>query len=280
MKKLHSFLIIVLFIVSCSNPDKQNNKPVARVLEKYLYLSDIKKIVSDQVTPADSAVIVGNYIDHWLKKQLILQKAELNLTDEQKNVDKQIEDYRSSLIIYKYKQKFIEQKLDTVITDKIIEEYYDSYASEFKLNNNIIIPLYIKILKTTPDIFKLRKWYKSEENDDIKQLEEYCYQYAKKFVFLEDNWISFSDLLKEVPIKINNHEQYLKYNKFIEAQDTLYYYFINIKDYKLKNEVSPLSIIENKIISIILNKRKLQLIQYLEKNMYQDALGNNDFEVY
>lgn len=278
--KYFLFILTILLLISCSNSDKQSNKPVARVMEKYLYLSDIKEIVSDDVSPADSAVVVGNYIDHWIKKQLILKKAELNLTDEQKNVDEQIEDYRSSLIIYKYKQKFIEQKLDTVITDKIIEEYYDFYASEFKLNNNIIIPLYIKILKTTPDIFKLRKWYKSEENDDIKQLEKYCYQYAKKFVFLEDNWISFSDLLKEVPIKINNHEQYLKYNKFIEAQDTLYYYFINIKDYKLKNEVSPLSIIENKIISIILNKRKLQLIQDLEKNMYQDALGNNDFEVY
>ncbi len=42
----------------------------------------------------------------------------------------------------------------------------------------------------------------------------------------------------------------------------------------------PLSYIKPTIEQIILNKRKLELIKKLEKDITKDAIKNNDFEIY
>ena len=121
-----------------------------------------------------------------IKKQLLLQKAELNLTEEQKDVHNQIEEYRSSLLIFKYEQSLILQKLDTVITQTEIEEYYNENPSNFILDINLIKALYIKLPRKAPNVEALRQLYSSEKEDDIQQLESYCYQYATKYDFFDD----------------------------------------------------------------------------------------------
>ena len=109
-------LLIIFLALSCTKLETRNKeKSLARVMEKNLYPSDIRDIFPRNVSPEDSLLIQQNYVDEWVKKQLILQKAELNLTEEQKDVRQQIEEYRSSLLIYKYEQNLILQKLDTLI---------------------------------------------------------------------------------------------------------------------------------------------------------------------
>ena len=74
-----------------------------------------------------------DFIEKWVRNQLLLNKAEINLTDEEKNVEQQIENYRSSLLIYAYEQSYLRQNLDTVVTDKEIEDYYKENQSNFIL---------------------------------------------------------------------------------------------------------------------------------------------------
>jgi len=79
---------------------------------------------------------------------------------------------------------------------------------------------------------------------------------------------------------INNQEQYLRYNNFIETQDSLFYYLVNIKDCRLKSTVAPLNYVSDNIRYIILNKRKIEFIKELENDSYNDALNRNSFEIY
>ncbi len=62
------------------------------------------------ITGADSIAMVRDFKERWIRNQLLLNKAELNLTDEEKNVEQQIENYRSSLLIYAYEQSYIRQQ--------------------------------------------------------------------------------------------------------------------------------------------------------------------------
>jgi len=279
----YNFIIIFLLFLafSCSNYEKKHKQnPIAKVFGQFLYPSDIKDIFPPNLSANDSIVIAKNFIEKWIKKQLILKKAELNLTDEQKNVEKQLEDYRTSLLIFKYEQQLIKQKLDTIIAAEEIENYYNENSSNFILDDNIIKAIFIKIPKSSPNIDRVKIWYKSEKEDDISQLEDYCYKYAAKYDYLTDKWNIFDNFLKEIPLTISNQEQYLKIIRYIETQDSLFYYFINIKDYRLKSTVVPLSFIEGNIKSIILNKRKIKFIKELENNSYNDALNRNYFEIY
>ena len=120
----------------------QNLVAIAKANNEYLYMDDIKDIVPQGTATKDSAELIKKYIDNWIHESLVIQKAESNLSEEQKNVEKQLKDYRNSLITYAYEKELVKQKLDTTITDSEIEVYYNNNQSDFELKDNIIISKY------------------------------------------------------------------------------------------------------------------------------------------
>ncbi len=274
------FVLVLLFVQCSGFKKKQGQEPIARVFDRYLYPRDLQDIVPSNVSQADSVIVVRDFMDKWIKQQLLLYKAEMNLTEEEKNVDKQIENYRTSLLIYKYEQSLIKQKLDTLVSPGEIRNYYNDNSSNFVLNDNLVKALFVQVPRTSPEIWKARMLYRSENEEDIKNLENYCYQYATKYDYFNDSWIYFSEIEKILPIKIDNPEQYLKYRKYIEIKDSTFYYFVNIKEYRLVGTVSPLEVVRENIRNIIFNKRKISLIKELESDIYNDALNRNNFTIY
>lgn len=275
------FFPILLLFFSCSlNKKEQPEKVVAKVYDKYLYESDIQNIAPQKINKEDSLLLVKKYINNWVREMLVIHKAESNLTEEQKNVEKQLQDYRNSLITYTYEKELVRQKLDTLVSNEETENYYNENKENFELKDNIIKVLYIKVNRKAPHIEKIKKWYKSENSKDRKLLESYCYQFAENF-YLDDNiWLLFDDLLKEIPIETYNKELFLQNNRFVEVQDSASYYFVNIKGFKIKNSISPISFEKENIRNIILNKRKLELINKMKEDVYKDALTKKDFEIY
>jgi hypothetical protein len=279
--KYAAFIILVLTGAACTTLENRNReKPLARVYERNLNLSDIQDIFPENVSRADSILILQNFVDKWVKKQLILQKAELNLTEQQKDVSQQMDEYRSSLLIYKYEQHLIAQKLDTLIRQEEVQAYYDENPSNFSLDEHIVKCLFIKLPMDAPNLYRVRQLYRSEREEDIRELESYCYQYALKYDYFDEEWVPFESITRELPNEIRNQDRYLRYNRYIEQQDSLYRYLVSIREYQLAGTVAPLSYVEAKIRTIILNKRKVQFIRDLENNIYMDALNKGDFTIY
>lgn len=277
----HYLIVILLGLILCSC-NKTNNKdknPVARVNDKYLYQTDLKNIVPEKTPQEDSINIIKDYIEKWVKRQVIISKAELNLTAEQKDVNELIEKYRAALLIYKYQQEYLNQKIDTNLTDEDIEKYFAEHTSEFKLENNIVKALYLKIPLSAPKINYVKKWYTSENEKDIQSLTDYCSQFANKYDEFNDSWINFTELLINLPINIDQNI-FLKTNKTIETKDSLFYYFVNIRAIKFIQEVAPFEYVKSRISKIIINKRKLELLKNLEQDLYQDAITNKEVEIY
>lgn len=274
-------LLFLFGLLSCSKLDTRNReKPLASAFDKNLYVSGLRDIFPANVSPQDSLLILQNYTDKWIKKQLILQKAELNLTEEQKNVTHQIDEYRSSLLIFKYEQSLILQKLDTVIRPEQIQAYYNDNEPNFILDENIVRALYIKLPADAPNLYRARQLYRSETEEDFQELESYCFQYAVKYDYFEDRWIPFPRIMNELPFDIRNQESYLRYNRYIEQQDSAFRYYVNIREYHLSSSTAPLEYVEQKIRSIILNQRKVQFVKELENNIYLDALNKGNFTIY
>lgn len=261
---------------------KQKERAIARVFDKFLDASDIEKIVPQNVKGKDSVAMVKNYIDNWVRQNLLLHKAEQNLNAEALNasIEKQLQDYRTSLITFAYEKELIRQKLDTAVSEAEIEAYYTKNPQNFQLKNNIIKVLYVKVKKNAPKLNKVREWCKSEKPQDKKLLEDYCYQFAENFYLDDSSWFLFDDLLKEIPIEAYDKEQFLQNNRWVEVNDTSSLYFVNIKGFKIKDSTSPLSFEKQNIHNIILNKRKLQLINQMKEDVYTTELKNKNFEIY
>lgn len=259
------------------------NRPeeaVARVHERYLYRPEIAALITPETSPEDSAILINSYIRNWIKKQLILHRAEQNLDEKKKNVEQQLVDYRNSLITYIYESELIRQKLDTAVTEEEIEKYYSENQNNFELRDNIIKVLYLRVKKDAPKIRKVKEWYRSSSAKDRQQLEEYCYQYAFDFHLDDETWLLFDELLKKVPIKTYDKEAFLKNNRFIEIEDSTDLYLVRIRDMKIRESMSPLSFVKDDIRVLIINKRKLDLIREMEQSTYDEALKKNEFEIY
>jgi len=268
-------------IYSCDNNNQDKNKtPVARVYDKYLYKEDLAGVIQSGLSPADSLNKVKSFIDFWVKRQSMTKTAELNLIEEQKDVTKELEDYRMDLLIFRYKQKFIEQNLDTIVTQKQINTFYTDHESEFKLSQPAVKATFIKILKTTPNISMVKSLYRSAREKDIIQLSEYCKEQSATYNNYNNEWVYFRDLIIEIPVRVDDQELFLKSNTFIDVQDSVFSYLVNITNYRLKDAISPLVFVEGNIQGIILNQRKQALIDELENNIYYNMLDKQDIELF
>jgi hypothetical protein len=276
------FLVFfILVVVSCLKTNKKTkDMAVAKVYDRYLYATQLQNIVPEGLKPEDSLAIVKDHIDKWIRNQLLLYQAEQYLSPEDKNVQQQIEDYRTSLLIFKYEQSFINEKLDTNIKEEEIMKYYNSYSSNFVLNNNLIKGIFIQVPRSAPEIYKIRSWYRSDDPENVKQMEQYCYNNATKFEYFEEDWKYFNEIIREMPELYTRPENILRYWKNYEMKDSTYYYFLKISDYRLEGNIIPLELVREDIRSILLNKRKIQLIQELESNIYNNALNRGNFTVY
>jgi len=277
-------VLSLLFIVSCKNEGESNSqtgeKPIARVFEKKLYLSDFSGNIPSQLNKKDSVQFVDTYVQQWILNELLLQQAENNLPPDQKNIEKEIDEYRKNLLVYRYETELVKQKLDTSVSQQEIEEYYNGHAQNFMLKDNIVKVTYVKVSTKAPTPEKVKKWYASADAKDRDNLKKYCIQYADNF-FLDDNtWLLLEDVMREVPLREYNPELMLKTTRHIEMSDTLYSYYLFIRDFKIKNMPSPLSFEKDNIRQVIINKRKLQLIEELKQSVYSQAKESGNFESY
>jgi len=281
LKALVVVILLMTTTIGCDKFEARNTeKPLARVGEVYLYPSDVKDIFPAIIGQNDSLLLLNNFIDKWIKKELLLQKSELNLTEEQKDVTSQLDEYRSSLLIFKYEQSLILQKLDTVITEAEIEEYYNQNPSNFILDKNLVKALFIKLPRNAPNVEQFRRLYSSEKEEDVQQLEGYCYQYATKFDFFDDTWINFTRIQSELPQTIWSPEKSLKWYRRIEQKDSVYNYFVYIRENRVEGETAPIDYVSDNIKSIILNKRKVRFVTDMENDIYNDAMSKGEFSIY
>jgi hypothetical protein len=271
-------ITIAILITACSNDKKEN--AIARVYDNYLYKDDVKSILNNELSKKDSALLVKSFINSWIEKNIELKKAEENLTATDKDVQQQLDDYRISLINYKYENAFVNEKLDTVVSNQEIVKYYNENSSNFELKDNIIKVLYVKIKRESPMVNKFKKLFKVINDKNKKTLEDLSVQYADNYYFKEDAWLLFDDLLKEIPIKTYDKEQFLQNNRSVEIVDADYVYLVNIIDFKIKESISPLAFEKQNIRNIILNKRKIAMIQQLRKELRLDAENKREIEIY
>lgn len=278
-----SFLFLIVFIGSCNSKTFDNSdRMIARAYDSYLYLSDLEGLVPEGTSTIDSLSITQSYINNWVKNQLLLYQAEKNLTDDQKDFTRQLQDYRNSLIIYEYESELIRQNLDTVVPFSEIEEYYNANRNNFELRENILQLVYVKIRKGSPRLEKIKTLAWSNEEQDRDSLEYYCMRFAEDYAIIDHDWITFVELLEMVPLDLEpvDASDFLKNKTHAEARDKHFLYYLHLLDYRLIDSIAPLAMERDNIRAIILNKRKKQLIKKMQQEIYDRAMQENDFEYY
>lgn len=271
----------MIILTSCFNgPDKDKDNLLARVNKDYLYKSELKNIIPSGTSEHDSILLVRNYVNSWVTEKLILRKALNNLRKSDLQFDKQLDEYRNSLIIYKYESQLIAQSLDTNVTDIEIEKFYNENIGNFQLKDNIVKVYYARFRSDLPELVKIRRFFYSDLPGHSDSLDKYVQRFSDLYYKDDETWILFEDVIREIPITTFDHEVYLQSHRKIEISKDEMVYLVNFTDFKIKEGVSPLGYEKENIRQIIINKRKLRIISQMRENAYQTALKENAFEIY
>ncbi|MGB0402637.1 MAG: hypothetical protein ACPGEG_00980 [Salibacteraceae bacterium] len=287
MKNPVSFLISAcIFALGFSSCEllNQKGKPsedqiVARVFETYLDKSELEAIIPTGTDSVDSTILASNYVKNWIETQLLVNRAKRNLNANQLNFEDQLNEYRNNLIIYAYEQALVDQKLDTNITNEEIEAYYKMNSQNFELKDYVLRANWIKVDKTAPKIKKIIEAIQSNDEKDLKFLEDYCYQFADQCQ-LDGQWIYYNEFIKTIPIETISIEKFLEANKTFQIESEKFLYVVNIYEYQLKNSISPLELEIPRVKNIILNKRKIQLLGSIRNGLLEEGISKNNVEFY
>ncbi len=276
-----ALILLLVVAASCTTFFKKKNERVlARVDDAYLYESELKGVVAPGTDTKDSLLITRNFIENWVRQRLVIQQARKNLVDSELDFSRQLEDYKNSLMIYAYENALVRQKLDTVVGEEEIQDYYDANRENFLLKDNIVQIQYVKLPIKSTLSKQVRQLLHSDSPGDRTQLSELCERNAADYFLDNENWIPFTDVLKQIPMKAYNQEEFLQNNRELEYRDSAFVYLMRIKDFKIRESVSPLDFERQRIREIILNKRKIELISRMQEDLFSNAQKKNLFEIY
>jgi hypothetical protein len=253
---------------------------VARVNDTYLYKEDLTNIFNTGLSKQDSTLLVNSYINNWVKQQLLLAKAQINLEDTQSDFDDLVKKYREDLYINSYKEAVVKQYLNYDITPQDIDKFYNENGQNFKLNEELVKLKYIKIGKDLINKNEIIRLFESSKKKDLDTLQHR--EIFLKSQHLNDSiWVKLSELYIKVPIlKDLDKQELLKKDNFVKKEDSLSLYLVKIKNVLNRNEIAPKSYITPSIKQMILHQRKLQLLKNIEETLLEDAQNKKQFEIY
>ena len=273
-----SLFLMSFALFSCGGDGEEEGQVLAKVYDKTLTYEDVKGIFPPGTSGEDSLILLKRYTERWIRHAVMLHHAETNLPETKKDVERKLEQHRQSLLIYEMEKEFVKQKLDTTVTEKELRAYYNAHKGDFELKDYIIKVLYVKLRKDDKNVSKVKKWAVSKKQEDLISLDKYASTNAVNYYHDHESWIFLNDLLKEVPLRIDDKAQFLKNNTFVELEDDEYVYFVVFFDYRLKDDVSPFALEKTGIKDRILQTRTFEMMEKLRKELHEKALNESSIE--
>jgi len=243
-------------------------------------MKELSGYIPNYLDATDSSLWAEDYIKKWVQRELLLQKAEDNLKAGMKDVSRELEEYRNSLIVYRYKNELMKQKIDTIVKDIDIQKYFNEHRESFILNRNIVKAIYIKVPLEVSSPENLKDLCLSDSKDKVAKLNEFCVSYAKAYDRFNKQWVAADMVLKNTPVVITDQDNFLQRNRFSESSDMNYYYIVCIRDYRLAGQVSPIEYVQADIRNLILSKQKIEFLKQIEKDIYKEGLDKNKVKIY
>lgn len=280
--KLLTYVFVLLFFCSCSlftNQAPEN--VVARVGDQYLLRSELSQAIPEGLNKEDSTRAAVAYINEWGTRRLLYQGALRNLTEEdQASFNTLVRSYKEDLYMKAYKDALIAKSLDSTISQEQASSFYEQEKKNFNLNEPLLQLRYIHLPEDYNNLSQVKEHFIRFEQSDKYALDSLSLQF--KSYFLNDStWIKRSQVVSKIPmINPTNADKLLKKTNFLQLRDSLGLYLIAVRATLSRNETAPLEYVRPTIEQIILNKRKLALVNTLEKEIKEDAIKDKNFEIY
>ena len=280
--KFFQIIILIILTTSCDYFRKPKEPmAIARVGDDYLYKKDIQNLIPKGTSKADSLAIVKTFLDRWATQKLLFKGAELNLSEEKiEEFAALINQYKIDLYTKAYIEQLVFKKIDTVVTEVEIKEYYEKNKQFFKNPTELVKLRYINLVKENPKFENIRAKFTSFAKKDIKYLEDLSIQF-KSYAFNDSIWVDVNQVFEKLPfINLENKDRYVVDGINYQYPDSTTVWLVKVNKVLPKDSATPLQFLRPTIKQVIINNRKLELINTIETEITNDAIKNKKYEVY
>lgn len=274
-------LCCLLGLVSCQFGEKnvaKEEKLLAKVHNKALYLSELDEMIPEGISEKDSLEFIENYVNRWIREALLLDEAERNAPKDL-NIDKLVRDYRASLLKYSYEQSLMEEMLDSTISQQELVDFYERNKEQYQLETSIMRCFLIKIPVSADLPSDFERWWDSDKAADREKLVEYCAQFAEAYLLNENDWYKVEEVASAMPtgtVTVDN----VSAKREFSQKDESYRYFFRVFEVKKRKEIAPLAYIQEQARKVILRSKKDSLMEKTIDAMYQRELRRNNIQTY
>ncbi|NHM00944.1 hypothetical protein [Flavobacterium difficile] len=273
--------IFLLLVLSCSKENTNKEKAIARVNDSYLYQNDLENLIPSGTPKKDSIALVKDFINRWAMQQLLMNNATKNISkSKQTELDELINQYKIDLYSKAYLEQLVVTKVDTLITKEEIENYYTLNKNNFKANNPLVKLRYINLVKGNNKLKSISAKFSSFKEKDKKELKNLAIQF-KDYAFNDSVWVDIEQVYERLPfVNQDNFSKYIDAGISYQYVDATSVWLVKVKNMIPKNNIVPLDYIAPTIKQILLNKRKTDLINKIQTEITNDAIKDNDFEIF
>ena len=283
MRKLFLVLsIIFLFFEACDlSKSKIEGTPLARVNDTLLMVEDIDLSEFEGLSSEDSLLQIQTKLRNWATQQLLIDGATLNLEEkQQENFELLVQQYRTDLYTSAYLEALVKRNLDTSITNTELSVTYNQNKELFVLKESLLKLRYINIKSNISNADEIKRRFKRYNDNDQAILDTISIQFNS--FFLNDSiWIKADQVVSKIkPLQKGFNKLLLKKPNFIQLNDSLELYLIQINEVLATGSQAPIEYVLPTLRQIIINQRKLKLVGQIKNEIVNDAIKNKKFELY
>ena len=284
MKRLLILAMAMMTLASCNwvedllryNPDPK----VASVGANVLRRSELERLIPEGAAAEDSARMAERYIRTWALSCLLEDRAGECLPKEDKNVTREVEEFRRNLLGFRYEKLYVESYLDTAVTVEEASAYYEEHKSEYLLSETLVKARVISISKKSPYYDMIRSEYCVTEPEDVRILEDACATSADSYEDFSGRWITLQQLSDYLGITPEACRKDIAVRGGCETDISGRHYLICITSRVDKGAPAPLEYVYEPVSDIIVGRRKQQLLLTLEQELFDEGLEKGTLKIY
>lgn len=278
-----AFAVALPMFMSCKAISSlfEKDPVVAKVGRHTLTRSEVAVLVPKGTSPEDSMKLVLQYVNSWASDLVFADMAESKLSKQEKDVTDELEEYRKALLKYRYEQRYVNERLDTIVSPKEVENYYDSHKQDFIATVPVARARFMRISADSPDIEAIKRALSSGDVEDIDYADSLASVSADRYTDYGGNWVSIDEIAADFGMDRESLLRMMR-NSFIEVRDKVYDkvnvayipYMVDV------GEVLPIEYCEADIKSILIGVRRHRLVSTLEQDLLEDAREKGRFVIY
>ncbi len=272
MKKNYIILLVLLTISlpGCDLIEQyRHGDAIVTVGGKSLYETDLQQLTAGTANAEDSARIAESYIRQWIIETAMYERARQEVKNG-KEIEALVEDYRKTLYVRAYEDKLVREKMLKFIPEDTIKKYYESYSSQFTLQENLIRGLFIVVPLQAPEQEALQSWLGNLTDENLELIEKYAYQNASGYELFTNQWQAQSRILLHMPLARSNMTNLLREQRLISISDSTACYYLRVTDKCMRGDVMPYEYARPEIEKYLLEQRQQEFLTKERDNIYNN----------